>query len=215
MRILVVAATAPEIAPLDAVLTTPPNGHTIDVLLTGVGMVATAAHCARRLQQTPYDVAFNFGVCGAFDPATALGTVVHVVSDRFPELGVEDGDRFVTMQELKLIGANEFPYCDGALTNPEPPDNPVLARLRQVKGITVNTVHGHPRSIAGVVHRFHPDVESMEGAAFMFACLIHRVPFAQVRAVSNLVERRNRQAWKLDLAIQRLAETAQQILTHA
>ena len=25
----------------------------------------------------------------------------------------------------------------------------------------------------------------MEGAAFMYACLIHQVPFAQVRAVSN------------------------------
>ena len=33
----------------------------------------------------------------------------------------------------------------------------------------------------------------MEGAAFMYACLIHGVPFAQVRAVSNIVERRNRE----------------------
>ena len=32
----------------------------------------------------------------------------------------------------------------------------------------------------------------MEGAAFMYACLIQGVPFAQVRAVSNIVERRNR-----------------------
>ena len=29
----------------------------------------------------------------------------------------------------------------------------------------------------------------MEGAAFMYACLIQDVPFAQVRAVSNMVER--------------------------
>ena len=37
----------------------------------------------------------------------------------------------------------------------------------------------------------------MEGAAFMYACLIAGVPFAQVRAVSNRVERRNRAAWDL------------------
>ena len=41
----------------------------------------------------------------------------------------------------------------------------------------------------------------MEGAAFMQACLIHDVVFAQVRAVSNVVERRNRDAWKLAEAI--------------
>ena len=36
----------------------------------------------------------------------------------------------------------------------------------------------------------------------MYACLIHGVPFAQVRAVSNVVERRNRDAWKLAEAIE-------------
>ena len=41
----------------------------------------------------------------------------------------------------------------------------------------------------------------MEGAAFMHSSLIAGVPFAQVRAVSNAVERRNRGAWKLDQAI--------------
>ena len=44
----------------------------------------------------------------------------------------------------------------------------------------------------------------MEGAAFMSACLIHKVPFAQVRAVSNLVERRDRGSWKMGEAIHNL-----------
>ncbi len=63
-----------------------------------------------------------------------------------------------------------------------------------------------------MTERFNPDVESMEGAAFMYACLIHGVPFAQVRAVSNIVERRNRAAWKLDEAIAKLGAAARQIL---
>jgi futalosine hydrolase len=41
----------------------------------------------------------------------------------------------------------------------------------------------------------------MEGAAFMYACLVHGIPFAQIRAVSNIVERRNRGAWKLREAV--------------
>jgi futalosine hydrolase len=84
--------------------------------------------------------------------------------------------------------------------------------MRAVSGITVNTVHGDEESIARVRERFDPDVETMEGAAFMYACLIHGVPFAQVRAVSNMVERRNRAAWKLDEAISNLGTVACQIL---
>ena len=52
----------------------------------------------------------------------------------------------------------------------------------------------------------------MEGAAFAYACAISNVPYAHVRAVSNVVERRNRDAWRMDLAIQRLNQTIVDIL---
>jgi futalosine hydrolase len=55
----------------------------------------------------------------------------------------------------------------------------------------------------------------MEGAAFMYACLIHGLVFAQVRAVSNIVERRNRQAWKIDTSIEALGQAARRILDDA
>jgi futalosine hydrolase len=60
--------------------------------------------------------------------------------------------------------------------------------------------------------RFEVQVESMEGAAFLYCCLTAGVRCAQVRAVSNRVERRNRAAWNLPLAIQALNETAIDIL---
>jgi len=76
-------------------------------------------------------------------------------------------------------------------------------------------VHGNERAIGEVRARHQPDVESMEGAAFMYACLVAGVPFAQVRAVSNVVERRNRAAWKLGEAISALGATAVQLLESA
>jgi futalosine hydrolase len=84
-----------------------------------------------------------------------------------------------------------------------------------VDGITVSTVHGREPSIAGVTERFAPQVESMEGAAFMYACLVHGQQFAQIRAVSNVVERRNRAAWKLSEAIESLGRTTLQILAES
>ena len=186
--------------------------HDIDVLITGVGMVATAAWCSRVLSAERFDVALNLGVCGSFRPEIFPGAVVHVVSDRLTELGAEDGDAFLTIQEMKLLGDDEFPFTGGRLVNASPPVLGVLTSMRAVSGITVNTVHGNDDSIARVTKRFSPDVESMEGAAFMYACMIQGVPFAQVRAVSNMVERRNRAAWKLDEAIANLATVARQIL---
>ena len=226
MRILIVAATAAEVDPLVAGLRFRGDGdshvtmyardaHEIHLLTTGVGMVATAAWCSRVLARQDYDMALNFGVCGSFDPEIATGAVVHVITEQLPELGAQDADGFLTANELNLIGRNEFPFQAGRLMNPAPPKNEVLVRLPGVHGITVNTVHGNEAAIGAVRQRCHPQVESMEGAAFMYACLMHQIPFAEVRAVSNVVEQRNRAAWTLREAIDNLNATAMEILDRA
>jgi futalosine hydrolase len=201
MRILVVTATEPEAGPVRGSRIR----HDVDILVTGVGMVATAAQTSRALAQTRYNLALNFGVCGSFDRVLVPGSVVHVVRDRIAELGAEDGDRFVEFEALQLPG-------EPAFVNAAPPANAALGALPAVTGITVNTVHGSDRSIAAVVRRLAPQVESMEGAAFMYACLINGVPFAQVRSVSNIVERRNRDAWQIGEALTSLGRTASSIL---
>ena len=226
MRILVVSATPFEIEPLVGRLRHVSDTglrsavyrfreHDIEVLTTGVGMVATAAWCSRACAAEHYDLALNFGLCGSFDPSMQLGTVVHVTADRFAELGAEDGAEFLSIQQLNLLGENEFPYEAGMLVNASPPPLPPLAGLPSVAGITVNTVHGNGPTIAAVRARYQPDVESMEGAAFIYSCLVAGVPFAQVRAVSNAIERRNRAAWKIEEAIAALGTVAIALLESA
>jgi futalosine hydrolase len=222
VRILLVSATAAEIGPVTAGLprtggvdelpTYVSNGHEVDVLVTGVGMVATATWCSLILSRGRYDVALNLGVCGSFDRALPLGTVVHVVTDRLSELGAEDGDAFLSIHDLHLLDENQPPFVDGCLINPAPPASPTLAGLPTVSGITVNTVHGSDQSIARVTERFAPQVESMEGAAFMYVCLALGQPFAQIRAISNVVERRNRAAWKLADAVAGLGAVSLRML---
>jgi futalosine hydrolase len=223
-RLLIVAATAMEVAALATALgeAAPEGGsrmrtwnhrrHDIDLLTTGVGMVATAARCSRALATTEYDVALNVGVCGSFDPALTPGAVVHVISDRIAELGAEDADRFLTIEELKLLDPSDGPFGGAELVNASPPAGAALARLPRARGITVNTVHGNARSIAAVRERFAPQVESMEGAAFMYSCLLRGIPFAQLRAVSNVVETRNRASWRLAEAIANVTSTALDVI---
>jgi futalosine hydrolase len=223
---LIVAATAAEIDRLLAALKPRSNSngrlrsctramHDVDVLMTGVGMVATAAWSSRVLAMHEYDLALNLGVCGSFDPEIATGAVVHVISEELPEMGAEADEAFLTLHDLKLLARDDFPFQDGRLMNGEPPTMPALQQLARVHGITVNTVHGSDRSIAAVRERCEPQVETMEGAAFMYACLIRGTPFAEIRAVSNVVEKRNRAAWKLGEAIDNLNAAALRIIDQA
>jgi len=228
MRVLLVTATELELAPLAARLTPASSSlsserlraftygsHQVDVLTTGVGMIATAAWCGRVLARQSYDLAVNLGVCGSFDPAHPPGTVVNVVADCIAELGAEDDEQFLTVQQLGLLEPDEPPFRGGLLVNPAAKGNRVIARLPAATGITVNTVHGNERSIARVVERFQPVVESMEGAAFMYACLVSGSRFAQVRAVSNMVEKRNRGAWKLQEAVAALNDVGLRLIEEA
>ena len=80
------------------------------------------------------------------------------------------------MQELQLLGEDEFPLTRGRLVNSAPPVNAALRQLPVGDAITVNTVHGNDVTIAAAVERYNPHVESMEGAAFMYSCLVHGVP---------------------------------------
>jgi futalosine hydrolase len=208
MRVLIVAATEAEIGVLSAA----PSAVTIDTLMTGVGMVATAARVARALAVAPPDLALNIGLCGAFDRARPLASVVQVVADELPEVGVEDGPVFRPATTVGLVAPDAFPYSRGRLHNAHPPASSALAALPAVSGITVNTVHGHDPSIALVSSRTAADVETMEGAAFMYACLTAGIPFAQIRAVSNHVERRNRDNWRIPDALDALGHSLRSIL---
>ncbi len=224
MHILMVAATSGEVAPVAGRFgeSIGPGarlsrcifaGHDVHVLITGVGMVATAAWCSRALTEQAYNLALNVGVCGSFDRALEPGRVVHTVSDRIVELGAEDDERFLSIEELNLPDvAAAAPYARAELVNLSPPGNAALRELPCVSGVTVNTVHGNERSIAAFMQRFKPQVETMEGAAFMYACLIHAVQFAQVRAVSNFVERRNRDRWRMSEALGSLGMATARIL---
>ena len=223
---LIVAATAAEIDPLLAALEQRSNAdgrlrscvrgtHDVDVLVTGVGMVATAAWSSRMLAMREYDLALNLGVCGSFDREIPAGAVVQVISEELPEMGAEADDAFLTLRDLNLVGPDDFPFRDGRLMNAKPPAITALQQLPRVHGITVNTVHGRDSSIAALRQRCDAQVETMEGAAFVYACLIRGTSFGEVRAVSNVVEKRNRGAWKLDEAIGNLNAAALRIIDQA
>jgi len=59
---------------------------------------------------------------------------------------------------------------------------------------------------------FNPQVESMEGAAFFYACLLEGITCSQIRTISNKVEKRNKDNWNIPLAVKNLCATGLQII---
>jgi futalosine hydrolase len=224
MRILIVAATQQEIEPLFQVSSFDPQAESqetsdlepqnqdLRILTTGVGMVATAFALGRHLATNTYDLAINLGIAGSFARSLDLGEVVEVTTDALAELGAEDDEAFLSIEQL---GFGESTYnasttLSGLFSQNGIAGNDLL--LKQTAGITVNTVHGNEQAIRKITGRVDVQIESMEGAAFFYACRKAGIPCLQIRAVSNYVEKRNRDSWKIGLAIKNLNTFADALL---
>jgi futalosine hydrolase len=210
MRILIVAATQPEVDPLmqslgmqksdeeeNLFVTRHTSVANCSVLITGAGMVPTAFALGRHLPHNVYNLVINLGIAGSFDRNIKLGDVLEITQDTQAELGAEDDIRFISIEQLGL-GAGIF-NPTSSLSHFTKTINPPKATA-----ITVNTVHGNETTITAVTARLNPQLESMEGAAFFYACRELKVPCVQIRGVSNYVEKRNRDNWQIGLAVKNL-----------
>ncbi len=210
MKLLIVAATSIEINPL--LLAFKFDGgslkigeHEADILITGVGMVPTAFAMGQKMAQKQYDLALNLGIAGSFDQDLPIGEVVSVSQDVFADWGAEDDQDFLSIDDLG--------FGDSVQHESYPKYLKKNVGLRQVKGITVNKAHGEEMTIAKTKTRLKPQVESMEGAAFFYACRQVPINCIQIRAISNYVERRNRDNWNIGLAVKNLNRWAIDFLT--
>lgn len=210
MKILLVAATRVEISQIIENFNLPDGNFLesvdFDVLITGVGMTATAFALGQTLSNK-YKLVLNLGIAGSFNHDFPLGLLVNVTSDEFAELGAEDNTEFLTIDELGF-GKGSYNAVNNLLN-----DN--LLSLQKVKGITVNRVHGNRKSIDQIVKRLNPTIESMEGAGVLYCCHQMDIPCLQIRSISNYVEPRNKENWKIGLAIANLNKWAIDFLTNA
>ncbi|MBS1616358.1 MAG: futalosine hydrolase [Bacteroidetes bacterium] len=205
MRVLLVAATEAEIAPTYQALSEYPerteNRNHVRVCITGVGMMATAYELGKTLAANHWDYVIGAGIAGSFSRALKPGDCVIVESEQLADLGAEDGDEFLDIFSLGQLRENEAPFHQGLLRNPlqHPPFS--IHHLPRVPGLTVNTVSGCEATIARRMARCAASVESMEGAALHYVCLREKVPFIQLRSISNYVTRRDRSSWRIAEAI--------------
>src|SRR5579862_357875 len=200
MRILIVSATKMEIR--RALSYFRKSDSRIEFLVTGVGGVATAYALTSFLKTRRVSVAIQAGIAGYFMKATP-GEVIAVRHEIPGDLGVWEDGEFKTIFDLRLSGRNTPPFKKSLLTNPYR-RLISLTHLRPVRGISVNEISTDPRKIRWFKQYFDPVVESMEGSAFHYVCLREKLPFVQLRAISNKIGERDKSKWMLGPALDNL-----------
>ncbi|MBN1251352.1 MAG: futalosine hydrolase [Bacteroidales bacterium] len=184
----------------------------IDILISGIGIAFTVYYLTKKLADKNYDLVINIGIAGSFNKNLNIGDVVFILEEQFADLGIENKNDFETLFETGFISENKKPFINGKLIN-ESIDDEIFKDFLKVKGITVNKVSGNANSVNNIQKKFNSDIESMEGAAFFYVCLMEKVKFIQIRAVSNYVEERNKENWNIPLAISNLTASVNSLLS--
>ncbi len=204
MKILVVSSTEAEIAPFLSASTG------IATLVAGVGVPATVYHLTKKLLTENFDLAIQCGIAGSFSKKLKAGEVVVAQTDAFADLGAEERKKFSDLFALGLLDINDFPFNDGRLVN----TSAILSSLpwKKVEAVTVNLVSDRKRSRQRL-RAGGASIESMEGAAFHFVCLQQRLPFIQLRSISNRVGDRDKKNWEIPLAVANLNTALFKLIT--
>jgi futalosine hydrolase len=200
MKVLITAATHPELAAIESMIIAHPN-QDIHVAVTGIGMIATTYHLMDRLQEIPFDLMIQIGIAGCFDHQYNLGNAVAIQSESIAEMGVVEQDEYKDIFDLRLTDLDEPPYQGKLLVNPHA-DLLSLSPVPKLSAVTVNQISTAETVISRYKNTYQASIESMEGAAFHYVGLLKQIPFIQFRGISNYVGDRNKSNWKIKEAIQ-------------
>jgi futalosine hydrolase len=211
MLITIVAATKLELKPLfdqfkpesaDFKGLYVANEH-LHFLITGMGMMNTAAHLALYASTYDRDFYIDAGICGAFNRNLKIGDVVQIISETYGDFGVENDEEFQDFFDLGFIDKKEDAFQYG-LCEPIYSDYQSKINLPKATSITVNKVHGNEKTIKIIQEKYNTDTENMEGLAFYYVLKLINKPGIEIRSISNYVERRNKDNWNIKDALANL-----------
>lgn len=214
MDILLLAATNFEIQPTINFLAG--RDHTIgsnrfDVLIAGIGSMSTAYWLTKTIEKKRPGLIIQAGIGGSFSPNYPPGSLVLVNEEVSGDLGVEENNEFNDVFDMGLPQITG-PYTGKDLVNNHS-DLLQQQKLPLVKAVTISEITTRPERIRQLQQKYRPVVESMEGAAFHYIALIEKIPYMQLRAVSNFVGERDKSKWKMKEAIEKLNEELIQIIS--
>lgn len=190
------------------------TGLTIELLHSGVGK-ANAAAAATILALHHPQVLLMLG-CGGALPGSPLqvGDLALASSEIFGDEGVLTPQGFLDLEAMRLplLSSGARPLYNTCPVDPDWQERAAeqLAPFAAAAGITlatgpfvtVSTCTGTSAGGEILARRSGGICENMEGAAAALVCARHKIPFCEIRGISNLVEDRDLARWDLRSAAQ-------------
>lgn len=187
------------------------EGLKLALVHSGIGLANAAHSSAMLIERFSPDVLINFGIAGACpDGGLSIGDIAVASSESYADSGVSDGGGFdlIGIPILTIKGKKVFniiPLGSGLLKKAK------KALPHAVTGgfITVASASASARRARGLCDKYGAICENMEGAAIAHVCAIHKIPFLQIRGISNIAGVRDKKKWDIKTA----SENAQEAVT--
>jgi len=159
-------------------------------------MAAATLQLSKKLMHHRYDLVLQAGIAGSCNDNFKTGDVVAVAKDSFGDIGSWEGQSFKSIADIGLSHEPTWYHADTHWIS--------QCALPHVSGMTVATVTDNASFNEVLKRRWHPDIESMEGAALYYCCHQFHHPALQIRSVSNIAGDRNKANWDIETAIKNL-----------
>ena len=200
--ILVVTATEMEMRILQEELA---GTEGVDFLVAGMGLVETSVQVTAYLAARKGDISavVNFGVAGAYvGSGLELLDLCLAEKEILGDFGISNGEKIFDFDPKRLPVSTTFHL-----------DNNLLSQAKKVLlsenilyhkkiFVTVNTASGTTERGLYLSNKHHAACENMEGAAVARACAEFGLCCLEFRCISNFVEDRNTERWRLKDACQ-------------
>lgn len=193
------------------------GGRPCRLVYSGMGAVNAAHALTVHVERARPALVIQVGIGGAYVPAgLTVGAVAIATEEIYGDVGVITREGWLGADAIGIpLVAREQP-----LFNRFPLDLAIVRRAAEVCGatsgpfLTLARCTGIQTMGDELFARFGALCESMEGAAAAHVCALYDVPLLEIRAVSNLVEDRDRGKWRIGEAAARAQAAVLQVVEH-
>jgi len=168
------------------------------LIITGIGSINTTFNLTKYLLNNNIELVIHGGIAGALKEKLTLGSVFQVVEDVFADYGINVNG--IITNEIQVFDNNVFKNNEFKKLS-----------LPCAKGITLNSITLSDNIKSYYLNKYNADIETMENAAIFYVCSKLNIPFYCFRSISNYVGDRNKQNWKIDLAVENLWLTLKEV----
>jgi futalosine hydrolase len=174
--------------------------------VSGVGKTNAARAATLLIQDFSPCIVVNFGIGGAYPSSgLKLGDIAVASKEVYADEGVllKGGFHTLELMDIPLVKMGRLRYFNEFPVDPELAGTMMEAAMAGGFGVrkgifaTVSTCTGTRKRAEELSKRFGAICENMEGAAVAHNCLIQRIPFIEVRGISNIAKERDTSKWEI------------------